>query len=374
MAAPMRNSRRSLAKVRSLVAAACVGALTKHGSRCLPFCGGAWRGAGSVTRSPPAAMRWSDVDLPDAPAVPSRALGGEEGLELPSEKQIAYANRLASEQGKQVPPEALSSKRLCSEYIEERLRAAERPIGKYPPTEKQLQFVRDLAARQGMVELPQEVELDSSVCSEFIDKLRSGHASPSTDSFGGSSGSAGGPSEKQLAFAETLAERAGVELSEALRSDRRGLSNFIDEQLKVLGPLDSKPSEKSVAYASRLAEHNGVELPPAVLESQRACSNFIDTHKTESGTMPPSEKQWAFAERIAAATGDTIPADAEKDSKALSRWIDSQLAKTNGVLPPSERALAFAQQLAEMHEEKLPEAVRKDAKECSKYIDAKKTF
>ena len=100
-----------------------------------------------------------------------------------------------------------------------------------------------------------------------------------------------GPSEKQLAYAEALAEQVGVDVPEDVRADKIACSEFIDQQLRRL-----PPSDKQLAYAEALAEKFGADVPEDVRTSKIACSEFIDQQKQRE---PPSEKQLAFVKELA---------------------------------------------------------------------------
>ena len=100
-----------------------------------------------------------------------------------------------------------------------------------------------------------------------------------------------GPSEKQLAYAEALAEQVGVDVPEDVRADKIACSEFIDQQLRRVPPTD-----KQLAYAEALAEKVGVDVPTDVRTSKIACSEFIDQQKQRE---PPSEKQLAFVKELA---------------------------------------------------------------------------
>ena len=100
-----------------------------------------------------------------------------------------------------------------------------------------------------------------------------------------------GPSEKQLAYAEALAEQVGVDVPEDVRADKIACSEFIDQQLRRL-----PPSEKQLAYAEALAEKMGADVPEDVRTSKIACSEFIDQQKQRE---PPSDKQLAFVKELA---------------------------------------------------------------------------
>ncbi|WP_297813042.1 type IA DNA topoisomerase [uncultured Helicobacter sp.] len=83
----------------------------------------------------------------------------------PSEKQIAYAEKLAKEQGIEIPKEIYEDSKECSALIE-KLKKTKAPK---PPSEKQIKLAEDLANKNNL-ELPKGYKDDYQVCSAFIDK------------------------------------------------------------------------------------------------------------------------------------------------------------------------------------------------------------
>ena len=100
-----------------------------------------------------------------------------------------------------------------------------------------------------------------------------------------------GPSEKQLAYAEALAEQVGADVPEDVRTSKTACSEFIDQQLRRL-----PPSDKQLAYAEALAEQVGADVPEDVRTSTTACSEFIDQQLQR---VPPSDKQLALVKDLA---------------------------------------------------------------------------
>lgn len=80
------------------------------------------------------------------------------------------------------------------------------------------------------------------------------------------------------------------------------------------------PSEKQIAFAEKLAEKKGANLPEGYLTDSNVCRAFIDA------MVVPSDKQLDFAKKIADEQGVGIPAEAMKDSIKLSKWIDENKA------------------------------------------------
>ncbi|WP_439814433.1 hypothetical protein [Zavarzinia sp. CC-PAN008] len=164
-----------------------------------------------------------------------------------------------------------------------------------PPTDKQLAFARRIAEER-RIELPAEVEESGAACSAWLDQQVG-----SRDQAGG--GGAGGgrpPSEKQLAFARRLADERGIEVPEEVLDSSKAISQFIDEMLNDGrggggggGPGGGRaparsaspsanagagrpPTDKQLAFARKLSAEKKLPLPPEAERDGRACSTFID--------------------------------------------------------------------------------------------------
>ncbi len=84
------------------------------------------------------------------------------------------------------------------------------------------------------------------------------------------------------------------------------------------------PTEKQIAYANTLAAKHGMLLPKNM--DRAALSKWIDAHKAPpQGKFSnyPSSKQVAFAERIATLKRNPVPPECFRDRALMSRWIDS---------------------------------------------------
>jgi len=140
----------------------------------------------------------------------------------------------------------------------------------------------------------------------------------------------GGPTEKQLRFAESLAALHHVQIPQEARSSREACSTFIERlqstprgggghaaAADASGAADLlAATDKQQQYARRLALEHGIKLQPDVLASRRACSDFIDS-------IPPTQKQVDFARALAERNGVRLPPDVFKHRKACSEFIDA---------------------------------------------------
>ena len=88
------------------------------------------------------------------------------------------------------------------------------------------------------------------------------------------------------------------------------------------------PTEKQIRFAQKIAQRGGILLPWNVLQNRRDLSNWIDqnAHVLQRGNSAlsplPSSKQVQFAERIARRKKLSVPDICFKDRQTMSQWID----------------------------------------------------
>lgn len=88
------------------------------------------------------------------------------------------------------------------------------------------------------------------------------------------------------------------------------------------------PTEKQIRFAQKIAQRGGILLPWNVLQNRRDLSNWIDqnAHVLQRGNSElsalPSSKQVQFAERIARRKKLSVPDICFKDRQTMSQWID----------------------------------------------------
>lgn len=162
----------------------------------------------------------------------------------PSDKQIAFARKLAEERGQAVPLDVETDRRACSEFIDRMLAApkAGAPSGVRPPSDKQLAFVAKLAAERG-IEVPDDAKTDAKACSALIDRLLAEKAGPATTPAAptpapakAKSAASKAPSDKQIAYAQKLAREKKLRLPAGYQSDWRICRDFIDTALGKTPP------------------------------------------------------------------------------------------------------------------------------------------
>ncbi|MEP5728396.1 MAG: hypothetical protein ABJL67_03370 [Sulfitobacter sp.] len=93
-------------------------------------------------------------------------------------------------------------------------------------------------------------------------------------------------------------------------------------------PTQTQPAtQKQIAYAMTLALRHKAKLPDGITADRAALSKWIDANKApvpkgKFGNYP-SSKQVAFAERIATLKRNPVPPECFQDRTLMSRWIDS---------------------------------------------------
>lgn len=87
--------------------------------------------------------------------------------------------------------------------------------------------------------------------------------------------------QKQIAYARSLALKNQTLLPWEVQQDRRSLSAWIDAQarMKPLSDLDRLPSSKQVAFAERLARIKRRAVPEECFRDKGLMSKWIDGNR-----------------------------------------------------------------------------------------------
>ncbi len=88
------------------------------------------------------------------------------------------------------------------------------------------------------------------------------------------------------------------------------------------------PTAKQVDYARHLAMRLGARIPADAASDRRALSEWIEQHKARATARRTSgcgatSKQVAFAERIARTKRRAVPDECFRDAQLMSRWISA---------------------------------------------------
>lgn len=146
------------------------------------------------------------------------------------------------------------------------------------------------------------------------------------------------PSDKQLEYAQSLAQQLGKALPEDASQDADRCSQFIDECVNQV-----PPSAKQIAFAQQISRQLGIDLPASATSNRQACSDYITANK---GRLPP---------RIA----------------GTGMGMDSRMGmsyKSGGYNMPSQAQILHAAQLAQSLNIGLSAEVLTDERAMSKFI------
>jgi len=115
-------------------------------------------------------------------------------------------------------------------------------------------------------------------------------------------------------------------------SHQPGLFDPDQGALEVTPPQTTQPAtERQIAFATSLAARSSVKLPAALMHDRAGLSAWIDRTKSAAATGQsatgqfsnyPSAKQVQFAERIARLKRREVPSACFKDKTMMARWID----------------------------------------------------
>ncbi len=134
------------------------------------------------------------------------------------------------------------------------------------------------------------------------------------------------PSEKQLEYANKIADSLGLDISSVNLESGREVSAFMEKNAKAY-KLSFKPSDKQVDYAQGIADKAHIELPDEVKHSAVKLSAWIDKNKqaginASMASKAPSERQIALAEKLAADSGNPLPEGYAANMLVCSQFID----------------------------------------------------
>ena len=191
-------------------------------------------------------------------------LGG--GMGGPSDRQIAFAERIVATLNVYPPEGWREDVSLCREFLDQYA-----PQMDQTPSPGQLGAVRAIMV-QGIANPPAGWERDRRLCSEFLDLHFS--SLPKRGDGASSAGVASGPSEKQVAFAQKIVMALNIASPpEGLYTDRAVCKKFLDDHVDLL-----PPSDKQIKLAEILADECGVRLTDKERSSSKRISEFIDRH------------------------------------------------------------------------------------------------
>jgi len=179
--------------------------------------------------------------------------------------------------------------------------------------DKKHKWIIDYEFTKQMEEFLDEVEENKKNWKEFVRQLheRLNFYIPDKDNK---------PSEKQVEFAKSLAEKTGLEITQEILENKNLLSEWIDKAMK-----QEKPSDKQIELAKSLSEKTGMELPDKVLDSKKLLSEWIDK------TMKQAEKQRKANLKLSEKQIEILKKNGQENlinnpEKAL-KWLDGYFKK-----------------------------------------------
>lgn len=97
--------------------------------------------------------------------------------------------------------------------------------------------------------------------------------------------------DKQIAFAERIAQDLGADFPDELREDGHGLTAWIDEFKQKLphdeeGQLIFKPTMKQTQYAENIQNSTGIVIPSECYKDARAMGAYIDANRSAVKNKP----------------------------------------------------------------------------------------
>jgi len=149
----------------------------------------------------------------------------------PSEKQVQFALNLAQQTGMEYNDTMRMSAKMTKTFIDESLIYAQKhkiQIGSYtdkPATEKQINMAKKLASEKNIA-WNQELEQSMQKISEFIDTHMNNRTTKSSNN------EERPATEKQIAMAESLSKRLGVDYPSSYKKSMAKTSDFINKHLK----------------------------------------------------------------------------------------------------------------------------------------------
>jgi len=242
----------------------------------------------------------------------------------PSEKQVQYAQRLAQQLGFELPSETLNDMTQCSNFIDEML-------SKAPPSERQVAFAKQIATTAN-IELPEAALQSSKSISQYIEANQMLLQGPGMGG-GMGMGMAGGanrlPTDKQITFAVSLAQRLNVGITAEALQSRSVLSSFIAHSQQQLrgrrGGTGRRPAPTGGVAATgppAAAAVNGAAMGGAM--GAMGGASFDNGFGGGGGyagekleAVNGADADAAAADTAAAATGVVSPEDDEEAAKVM---------------------------------------------------------
>ncbi len=194
----------------------------------------------------------------------------ERGSGSPSFKQKELLDSIKA-RGENVPDQAYATIKDAKEFLDKYMASR-------LPSEKQVDFALNLSKSTGK-EYTEAMRLSAVQTKKFIDETLE-YAQKNNIRTGGGSDKPATP--KQIEMAKKLASERNIAWDSSLEQSMSKISTFIDAQMAQRpkqGNLPDKPATpKQIAMAQSLAQRLGVDYPESYQQSMQKTSAFIDKH------------------------------------------------------------------------------------------------
>jgi DNA topoisomerase-3 len=185
-----------------------------------------------------------------------------------------------------------------------------------PPTDKMVALAKTIAERK-KIQLPRMVLKDGNACRAFLEE----HLPPRDPN---NPDGPRPPSDKQLEFMKKVAASTGQEIPPEALENVRAASQWLDKLKATMAP--PPPTEKQLAFMKKISEQTGTAIPEDALKNVKVASTWLD-ETMKANTRPPSPKQAEWVEKIAKEKKIEPPAGWKTDGRIASKWLDEQFAK-----------------------------------------------
>lgn len=200
----------------------------------------------------------------------------DRGSGTPSVKQKEFLDKI-KERGDVVPDEAYLTMKGAKDFLDTYMAAR-------GPSEKQVQFALNLSQSTGM-EYNDSMRMSANLTKKYIDEAVAYSQKHNIRTGGGAERAA---TEKQIEMAKKLAAEQSIDWDPALEQSMTKISQFIDLRMKnkpaggnggnFSAGADRPATEKQIAMAENLAKRLGIDYPAGHKKSMQKTSAFIDTH------------------------------------------------------------------------------------------------
>lgn len=204
----------------------------------------------------------------------------DRGSGVPSEKQKDFLDKIKERGEVAVPDSAYETMKGAKEFLDVFMASR-------GPSEKQVNFALSLAQGTGM-EYNDSMRMSANLTKKFIDESMAYAQKHNIRTGGGPERAA---TEKQIEMAKKLGAEQSIPWDPALEQSMTNISQFIDLRMKNRpaggngggggynsGGSDRPATDKQIAMAESIAKRLGIEYPAKHRKSMQLTSAFIDSN------------------------------------------------------------------------------------------------